>query len=52
MSETFNSAGVVDFRSLFLVPCAAALFAAVALAFFFHPAQQAQRGATRNLARA
>jgi nucleoside H+ symporter len=31
IGETFNSAGVVDFRSLFLVPCAAAVFAAVVL---------------------
>ena len=52
MGETFNSAGVVDFRSLFLVPCAAALFAAVVLALFFHPPQQAQLRATGNLARA
>jgi nucleoside transporter len=52
MGETFNNAGVVDFRSLFLVPCAAAVFAAVALALFFHPPQQAQLRATRNLARA
>ena len=50
MGETFNSAGVVDFRSLFLVPCAAALFAAVVLALFFHPPQQTQLGATRKLA--
>jgi len=42
----------VDFRSLFLVPCAAALVAAVVLALFFHPPQQAQLRATRNLARA
>jgi nucleoside transporter len=52
MGETFNRAGVVDFRSLFLVPCAAALVAAVVLALFFHPPQQAQLRATRNLARA
>jgi len=42
MGETFNSAGVVDFKSLFLVPFAAAVFAAVVLALFFHPPQQAQ----------
>jgi MFS family permease len=52
MGETFNRAGVVDFRSLFLVPCAAALVAAVVLALFFHPPQQAQLRATRKLARA
>ncbi|SRR6266540_3277072 len=40
ISETFNTAGVVDFRSLFLVPCAAAVFAAVVLALFFHPPQR------------
>jgi nucleoside transporter len=42
MGETFNNGGVVDFRSLFLVPCAAALFAAVVLALFFHPPRQGQ----------
>jgi len=42
IGETFNRAGVVDFRSLFLVPCAAAIFAAVVLALFFHPPQRAQ----------
>jgi hypothetical protein len=52
MGETFNRAGIVDFKSLFLVPFAAAVFAAVVLALFFHPPQQAQLRATRNLARA
>jgi len=40
IGETFNHAGRVDFRSLFLVPCAAAIFAALALALFFHPPRQ------------
>ena len=40
ISETFNTAGIVDFRSLFLVPCVAAAFAAVVLALFFHPPQR------------
>jgi nucleoside transporter len=42
IGETFNTAGVVDFKSLFLVPCAAAVFAAVVLALFFQPPQPAQ----------
>jgi nucleoside transporter len=38
ISETFVTAdGAVDFRSLFLVPCAAAIVAAIALAVFFRP---------------
>ena len=37
IGETFNKAGVVDFKSLFLVPCAAAIAAAIALAIFFRP---------------
>src|SRR5439155_2588041 len=37
IGETFRTAGVVDFRGLFLVPCAAAVFAAIVLALFFHP---------------
>ena len=43
IGETFNHAGRVDFRSLFLVPCAAAIVAAVALALFFHPPRQPVR---------
>jgi hypothetical protein len=42
ISETFNHGGVVDFTSLFLVPCAAAIAAAVALALLFHPPARAQ----------
>jgi len=42
ISETFNRGGVVDFRSLFLVPCAAAIAAAVALALLFQPPARAQ----------
>jgi nucleoside transporter len=37
IGETFVTNGVVDFRSLFLVPAIAALAAAVILAVFFHP---------------
>lgn len=37
IGETFRSGGVVDFRSLFLVPAVAALAGAVVLALFFHP---------------
>jgi nucleoside transporter len=42
IGETFNRGGVVDFKSLFLVPCAAAVFGAIALALFFHPPHKAQ----------
>ena len=38
ISETFLKAdGAVDFRGLFLVPCFAAIIAAIALALFFRP---------------
>ena len=37
---TFNNNGVVDFQSLFLLPCAAAVLAAITLAVFFHPPQK------------
>ncbi len=37
MGETFRTASGVDFRSLFLVPFAMAVFAALMLALFFHP---------------
>ncbi len=40
IGETFNNGGVVDFRSLFLLPCAAALVAAIALALFFRPPEK------------
>jgi nucleoside transporter len=39
IGETFRSGGVVDFRSLFLVPATAALAGAIVLALFFHPPQ-------------
>ena len=37
MQEVFTKNGVVDFKGLFLFPCAAALLAAIALAVFFNP---------------
>ena len=37
ISETFNHGGVVDFRSLWIVPLVSAIGAAVALALLFHP---------------
>jgi len=37
IGETFNKGGVVDFKSLFLLPCFAAILAAVVLALFFRP---------------
>ena len=37
ISETFNHGGVVDFRSLWIVPLVSAIAAAVALALLFHP---------------
>jgi len=36
----FTHDGQTDFKSLFLVPCVAALVAAVGLALFFHPARK------------
>src|SRR6185503_8621001 len=42
IGETFNNNGVVDFKSLFLLPCGAAVVAAIALAAFFRPPQKAQ----------
>jgi MFS family permease len=40
IGETFNRGGVVDFKSLFLLPCAAAIVAAIALAVFFRPPEK------------
>jgi MFS family permease len=37
IQETFRHDGVTDFRGLFLVPCYAAIFAALVLAIAFHP---------------
>jgi nucleoside transporter len=37
ISETFNQGGVVDFRSLWIVPLVSAIAAAIALALLFHP---------------
>ena len=37
IGETFVTGGVVDFKSLFLLPCFAAILAAVVLALFFRP---------------
>jgi nucleoside transporter len=42
ISDTFNHGGVVDFTSLFMVPCVAAIAAAVALGLFFHPPARTQ----------
>ena len=42
MGETFKTATGVDFRSLFLVPFSAAVFAAIVLAVFFHPPRGVQ----------
>jgi len=40
MGQTFKTTNGVDFRSLFLVPLSAAVFAAIVLALFFHPPQK------------
>lgn len=47
MGETFKTASGVDFRSLFLVPLTAAVFAAVLLAVAFHPPAHSARGSDR-----
>src|SRR5688572_10278821 len=40
ISTTFFRDGVVDFRGLFLIPCAAAIVAAIVLALFFRPPEK------------
>lgn len=40
IGKTFFKDGLVDFRGLFLLPCAAAIVAAVALALYFRPPQK------------
>jgi nucleoside transporter len=37
IGSIFNKNGIVDFKGLFLIPCGAAVVAAVALALFFRP---------------
>src|SRR5436190_12233184 len=37
IGTTFNKGGLVDFKGLFLIPCVAAIAAAVILALFFRP---------------
>jgi MFS family permease len=50
MQGVFTNDGVTDFRSLFLVPLAAALLAAIALAVFFHPPKKATAKTTMETA--
>ncbi len=42
MQTVFTQDGLTDFRSLFLVPCAAALSATVLLVLLFHPPRKAE----------
>jgi len=42
MQSVFTHGGVTNFRSLFLVPLAASLVAAIGLALFFHPPKKPQ----------
>jgi nucleoside transporter len=42
LMEMFTKDGVTDFRSLFLVPCGAAVLAAISLALFFRPPRLSQ----------
>jgi nucleoside transporter len=42
LMASFSNGGVVDFRSLFLIPFTAAVAAAIALALFFHPPEKKQ----------
>jgi len=47
IQKVFTANGVTDFRGLFLVPCTAAILAALTLAFFFRPpAKTASAGAS------
>ncbi|MGZ4971340.1 MAG: nucleoside permease [Limisphaerales bacterium] len=46
--EMFTKDGVTNFRALFLVPCGAAVFAAISLALFFHPPKINQAKAQRT----
>ena len=49
MGQTFKTATGVDFRSLFLVPLSAAIFAAIVLALFFHPPQKKESAAGAHI---
>ncbi len=40
IQKVFTQNGVTDFRSLFLVPCGAAVLAAISLALFFRPPER------------
>ena len=42
IGETFMKDGAVDFRGLFLIPCGAAIVAAIMLALFFRPPRKEQ----------
>ena len=44
IQEVFTKGGVTDFRGLFLVPCGAAVAAAVLLALLFHPPEKGTAG--------
>jgi MFS family permease len=50
MQNVFTHAGVTDFRSLFLVPLAAALVASIGLVVFFHPPKKQQPEAQKQQA--
>jgi MFS family permease len=45
IGETFNQGGVIDFKELFLIPCFAAILAAVVLALFFRPPKTREQAA-------
>ena len=40
MGETFVRDGIVNFKGLFLIPCGAAIVAALAMAIFFRPPEK------------
>jgi predicted MFS family arabinose efflux permease len=46
----FGEVTTYDFRSIFLYPCGAAIFAALLLLLFFHPPRKAEAGADTGLA--
>jgi nucleoside transporter len=43
LGRVFTTPSGIDYRNLFLVPCAVGIFAALILLFFFHPPEKAEK---------